>query len=262
MATHSSILAWEIPWKRSLVGCSTWGCNSLTWLSNWATTTNIVVARFSLKISPALGGSMGFLTFCLCTWWLFLAMSSSLLFAWVITATLCCTSFWACCPSLRPAILWSLFPTLTVILSSKALCHSKLCHQLFYFICATNNCFLLTAMQYEHYVAVCTAPPWDSLIVLAFCRETTSPLPGGPCHVQPKEQRGQRCASHSHAGDTTQPSVHPDCESFSSYAHPAKVIMIRNILHNTRSLLWDLSLQCRLRRFLLSDCQSYSHDTS
>ena len=25
MATHSSILAWEIPWTRSLVGCSPWG---------------------------------------------------------------------------------------------------------------------------------------------------------------------------------------------------------------------------------------------
>ena len=25
MATHSSILAWEIPWMRSLVGCSPWG---------------------------------------------------------------------------------------------------------------------------------------------------------------------------------------------------------------------------------------------
>ena len=24
MATHSSVLAWEIPWKRSLVGCSPW----------------------------------------------------------------------------------------------------------------------------------------------------------------------------------------------------------------------------------------------
>ena len=26
MATHSSILAWEIPWTRSLVGYSPWGC--------------------------------------------------------------------------------------------------------------------------------------------------------------------------------------------------------------------------------------------
>ena len=24
MATHSSILAWEIPWQRSLAGCSPW----------------------------------------------------------------------------------------------------------------------------------------------------------------------------------------------------------------------------------------------
>ena len=25
MATHSSTLAWEIPWTRSLAGCSPWG---------------------------------------------------------------------------------------------------------------------------------------------------------------------------------------------------------------------------------------------
>ena len=27
MATHSSILPWEIPWHKSLVGYSLWGCN-------------------------------------------------------------------------------------------------------------------------------------------------------------------------------------------------------------------------------------------
>ena len=26
MATHSTILAWEIPWTESLEGCSPWGC--------------------------------------------------------------------------------------------------------------------------------------------------------------------------------------------------------------------------------------------
>ena len=26
MATHSSTLAWKIPWMDSLVGCSPWGC--------------------------------------------------------------------------------------------------------------------------------------------------------------------------------------------------------------------------------------------
>ena len=26
MATHSSVLAWEIPWKRSVVGFSPWDC--------------------------------------------------------------------------------------------------------------------------------------------------------------------------------------------------------------------------------------------
>ena len=29
MATHSSILAWETPWTRSLEGCSPWGCKEL-----------------------------------------------------------------------------------------------------------------------------------------------------------------------------------------------------------------------------------------
>ena len=29
MATHSSILAWRIPWTESLVGCSPWGRQGL-----------------------------------------------------------------------------------------------------------------------------------------------------------------------------------------------------------------------------------------
>ena len=29
MATHSSILAWRIPWTAGLVGCSPWGCKEL-----------------------------------------------------------------------------------------------------------------------------------------------------------------------------------------------------------------------------------------
>ena len=29
MATHSSILAWRIPWTRSLAGYSSWGCKEL-----------------------------------------------------------------------------------------------------------------------------------------------------------------------------------------------------------------------------------------
>ena len=29
MATHSGILAWEIPWTRRLVGYSPWGCKEL-----------------------------------------------------------------------------------------------------------------------------------------------------------------------------------------------------------------------------------------
>ena len=34
MATHSSILAWEIHRPRSLIGCSTWGCKSRTRLND------------------------------------------------------------------------------------------------------------------------------------------------------------------------------------------------------------------------------------
>ena len=30
MATHSSILAWRIPWTGALVGCSPWGAKSRT----------------------------------------------------------------------------------------------------------------------------------------------------------------------------------------------------------------------------------------
>ena len=29
MTTHSSILAWRIPWTRSLADCSPWGCKEL-----------------------------------------------------------------------------------------------------------------------------------------------------------------------------------------------------------------------------------------
>ena len=29
MATHSSILAWRIPWTKSLAGYSPWGCKEL-----------------------------------------------------------------------------------------------------------------------------------------------------------------------------------------------------------------------------------------
>ena len=38
MATHSSILAWRIPWQKSLVGYSPWGCKSWVWFNDWART--------------------------------------------------------------------------------------------------------------------------------------------------------------------------------------------------------------------------------
>ena len=38
MATHSSILAWEIPWMGSLVGYSPWGHKSWILLRDWTNT--------------------------------------------------------------------------------------------------------------------------------------------------------------------------------------------------------------------------------
>ena len=35
VATPSSILAWRIPWKRSLAGYSPWGCKELKTLCKW-----------------------------------------------------------------------------------------------------------------------------------------------------------------------------------------------------------------------------------
>ena len=40
MATHSSILAWRIPWKRSLLGYSPWGCKELE-TTEWLTHNGI-----------------------------------------------------------------------------------------------------------------------------------------------------------------------------------------------------------------------------
>ena len=37
METHSSRLAWEVPWTRRLVGCCPWGLKSLIWFSYKAT---------------------------------------------------------------------------------------------------------------------------------------------------------------------------------------------------------------------------------
>ena len=36
MATHSSILAWRIPWTRSLVGYSSWVCKESDMLSHFS----------------------------------------------------------------------------------------------------------------------------------------------------------------------------------------------------------------------------------
>jgi len=40
MATHSSILAWEIPWTVKPGGLQSMGSQSRTWLSDWTTATN------------------------------------------------------------------------------------------------------------------------------------------------------------------------------------------------------------------------------
>ena len=40
MATHSNILAWEIPWTEELMGYSLWGCKRVSLpLSNYTITT-------------------------------------------------------------------------------------------------------------------------------------------------------------------------------------------------------------------------------
>ena len=44
MATHSSILAWEIPWTEEAGGLyNPWGCKSLTRLSDFTTTLTQVL---------------------------------------------------------------------------------------------------------------------------------------------------------------------------------------------------------------------------
>ena len=36
MATHSSILAWKIPWTEQPAGLQSWGPKSRTWVSDWS----------------------------------------------------------------------------------------------------------------------------------------------------------------------------------------------------------------------------------
>ena len=40
MATHSSILAWNIPWTEKLVGYSPWGCKELDMTEQLSTHTH------------------------------------------------------------------------------------------------------------------------------------------------------------------------------------------------------------------------------
>ena len=41
MATHSSILAWRIPWTEELAGCSPWGCRELDTTERLSTHTHV-----------------------------------------------------------------------------------------------------------------------------------------------------------------------------------------------------------------------------
>ena len=50
-ATHSNILAWKIPWTGSLVGCSPWGAQSQTRLSNFT-----LPFKVELRLSYNMGG--------------------------------------------------------------------------------------------------------------------------------------------------------------------------------------------------------------
>lgn len=187
-------------------------------------------------------GLFCFLTFCLCTCWLFLwcyphdcwlepCSHTLLYFFHAVHQDLLYSGLY----SLHWLSSWALKP---IAIQNYAI-------QLFYFICATNNCFLLTAMQSEHCVAICNAPPWVHSLSRVLQRNSQPSLVD-LLHNQPR-QGGQRCASHSHSTVTTQPSNCIQTVSFSSYIHPAKLFTIRNILHKTRSLLWDLFLQCCLR---------------
>lgn len=49
MATHSNILAWEIPWQRSLAGYSPWGGKKVR--HDWATNTFIEHPLFALGLA-------------------------------------------------------------------------------------------------------------------------------------------------------------------------------------------------------------------
>ena len=42
MAPHSSTLAWKIPWWRSLVGCSPWGCEESDTTERLSSSSSIV----------------------------------------------------------------------------------------------------------------------------------------------------------------------------------------------------------------------------
>ena len=48
MATHSSILAWRIPWTENLAGYRPWGCKSRTQLSD---SNSTVLLQFVLCFS-------------------------------------------------------------------------------------------------------------------------------------------------------------------------------------------------------------------
>ena len=47
MATHSSILAWKIPWTEEPGGYSLWGCKELDLLSNYAHRLRIPALQLS-----------------------------------------------------------------------------------------------------------------------------------------------------------------------------------------------------------------------
>ena len=54
MATHSSILAWEIPWdhgQRSLVGYSPWGCKEIDRTEGLGTQREIKMEILMLSLS-------------------------------------------------------------------------------------------------------------------------------------------------------------------------------------------------------------------
>ena len=64
MATHSSILAWKIPWTEELGGLQSMESQSQTWLNNWASTPHLRVDSRNEVMHEVIPGSCAFYLEC------------------------------------------------------------------------------------------------------------------------------------------------------------------------------------------------------